>query len=97
MSKAICIKCGAEMEYEGFECPIMCCECHKNWLKSFAVGTGVYAITEEIEPIYSTKCIVCGEFTDIPHFEAKNNVAKVCDKCKQAVMKMREEHEDKGK
>lgn len=50
----------------------------------------------------SVECLICGQSVLLTAFEemvARNHsIYKVCDKCKQAVMKMREtiEHEDKG-
>lgn len=46
----------------------------------------------------ATRCLICDESVSITYLELYNNVPKVCDKCKQAVMKMREtiENEDKG-
>lgn len=48
------------------------------------------------------ECLICGESVLLTEFEemvARNHsIYKVCDKCKQVVMNMREtiEHEDKG-
>lgn len=35
-------------------------------------------------------CLICGESVPITYLELYNNIPKVCDKCKQAVIKMRE-------
>ena len=39
---------------------------------------------------YGTYCLICGEEVVMLH---KNDAPKICDKCKSAVMKMREEME----
>ena len=52
----------------------------------------------------ATSCIICGESVPLTMEEemvSRNGyyIFKVCDKCKEAVMKMRElthQHEDKG-
>lgn len=51
----------------------------------------------------NTPCIICRESIELTSEEEMairygNNIVKVCGKCKQAVIKMREtiEHEDKG-
>ena len=45
-------------------------------------------------------CIICGDSVELNDYEAMchSNIVKVCEKCKKAVMKMREtiEHEGKG-
>lgn len=46
----------------------------------------------------ATRCLICDESVSITYLELYNNVTKICDKCKQAVIKMREtiEHKNKG-
>ena len=46
----------------------------------------------------ATSCLICGEDVLVYGYEAEHGCYKVCNKCKQAVKKMREtiEHEDKG-
>lgn len=98
MSKAICIKCGKEMEYERFQCPIMCDECEKELWNKLKIGNATVDttyVTSKLE--ISIPCLICNELIKLADYESRDSV-KVCDKCKQAVMKMREtiEHEDKG-
>lgn len=103
MSKAICIKCGKEMEYERFQCPVMCDECEKELWNKLKIGNATVE-TGTIDTGYVisklklyTPCLICNELIELVEYEPRDNV-KVCDKCKQAIMKMREtiEHEDKG-
>ena len=59
-------------------------------------------ISEFAKTSISVECLICGEsvlLTGIEEMVARNHsIYKVCDKCKQAIMKMREtiQHEDKG-
>lgn len=59
-------------------------------------------IPEFAKASISVECLICGQSVLLTAFEemvARNHsIYKVCDKCKQAVMKMREtiEHEGKG-
>ena len=32
MNKTYCSKCGKEIGYKGFCCPIMCDDCNRKWL-----------------------------------------------------------------
>ena len=96
MSKAICIKCGKEMEYEGFQSPVMCDECEKKFWDKLKIGNAT------VDTVYTTSklklaipCLICNELIELADYESRDSV-KVCDKCKQAVMKMREQYEDKG-
>lgn len=46
------------------------------------------------KPVFCSDCIICGEPVELSEFEAQIQfVVKVCDKCKQAIMKVREELE----
>lgn len=46
---------------------------------------------ETTEHYLATSCVICGESVKLTEYEAMGkNIFKVCDKCKQAVMKMRE-------
>lgn len=38
-----------------------------------------------------TRCMICDEYVFITDYEAQYNCQKICDKCKAAVMKIREE------
>jgi hypothetical protein len=40
-----------------------------------------------------TSCLICGEFVELNPLEQHANTVKICDKCKKAVMKAREEME----
>ena len=40
-----------------------------------------------------TRCMICDEYVFITDYEARYNCQKICDKCKAAVMKIREEME----
>ena len=59
-------------------------------------------ILEFAKASIGVECLICGEsvlLTGFEEMEARNHsIYKVCDKCKQAVMKIREtiKHEDKG-
>ena len=49
---------------------------------------------DEVLPVKNSgitiKCIICGEFVALDRWEETCAVAKVCEKCKKAVMKVRE-------
>lgn len=43
-----------------------------------------------IETHLATPCLICGESVELTEYEAMGkNIFKICDKCKNAVMKMR--------
>ena len=37
-----------------------------------------------------TQCLICGEFIELTEYEIHEGVVKICDKCKKAVMQMRD-------
>ena len=43
----------------------------------------------------ATSCLVCGEDVLVYGYEAEHGCYKICDKCKQAVIKMRKQIEKK--
>ena len=92
MKKTKCVICGKEIEYDGFCCPTMCDECNNKWICS--IGSYTQPVQEDYF-IGSVKCLICGDDVTIKCSEGQLT-AKVCYKCKQAVMKMREQHEHKG-
>lgn len=51
-----------------------------------AISTGHISVSA-----YCTSCLICGESVDVTEYEAlsRKAVAKVCDKCKEAVLEMR--------
>ena len=67
--------------------------------KTITINTN---IPEFAKASIGVECIICGESVLLTAFEEmvarKHSVYKVCDKCKQAVIIMREtiEHQDKG-
>lgn len=105
MSKANCRVCGKEIECDGFVSPVMCDECNKTWLELSKQSNSVIGIEVlNVSVPLATSCIICGEsvlLTMEEEMESRNGHYnfKVCDECKEAVMKMRElthQHEDKG-
>ena len=93
MSKTRCISCGKELEYNGFCCPTMCDECNSKWL-SVTVDISSAYMNEKVS--IATPCLICGEMIELTEIEESavlcgESFYKVCDKCKQAVMKMREQ------
>ena len=65
------------------------CEFENEKEKPMDENTFTIIPTENMYGI-GTSCLVCGELVTISHI---NDVPKICDKCKQAIMKMREEME----
>lgn len=53
---------------------------------------------DEVLPVknsgIATKCIICGELVALDRWEETCAVAKVCEKCKKAVMKVRVVEDD---
>ena len=45
-------------------------------------------ISKEIEPSFGTICLVCGEY--VPLDSPFEHGYRICDKCKRAILKMRE-------
>ena len=43
----------------------------------------------------ATSCLICGEDVTVYGYEAEHGCYKICDKCKQAVMKIRTQLEKK--
>ena len=66
--------------------------------KTITINTNIPEFTKAS---IGVECLICGQSVLLTEFEemvARNHsIYKVCDKCKQAVMKMREtiEHKDK--
>lgn len=48
-----------------------------------------FIFNEHVEPQYATDCLICGE--DVPVHDFDLGHPKICEKCKAAVMKMREQ------
>ena len=99
--KTRCVHCGKEFEYDGFCCQTMCDECTKEWAKNMAQSRNVVGIEAcNVKPKIGVPCVICGEIVELTQIEESvsrnNTIVKVCDKCKQAVMKMRE-HLKEGK
>lgn len=95
MNKTKCVDCGKEIEYTGFCCPTKCYECVNKSLASQPIEDWKYVSAKFS---VSVPCIICGELVELTDYEEKccRDIYKVCDKCKQAVMKIREQYEDKG-
>lgn len=93
MNKTRCKSCGKELEYNGFCCPVMCDECNSKWLSSATVDISSAYMDSKIS--IGVPCIICGELVKLTELEESitrgREIFKVCDKCKQAVMKMREQ------
>ena len=105
MSKTNCRVCGKEIECDGFVNPVMCDECNRKWLKLSKQSNSVIGIEALNVPVtLATSCIICGESVPLTMEEEMGSrnghyIFKVCDECKEAVMKMRElthQHEEKG-
>ena len=93
MNKTYCVKCGKEIEYEGFFCPVRCLECD-NKQSEVSSEFNIRAYIDSMIKV-SVPCLICGEMIK----ECERFEVKVCDKCKQAVITMREqieEHERTG-
>ena len=93
MNRTRCMSCGKELEYNGFCCPTMCDECNSKWLSSGTVDINLAYMNSKIS--IGVPCIICGELVKLNELEESiirgREIFKVCDKCKQAVMKMREQ------
>lgn len=87
MNKTRCVICGKDFYYDGFCCHTMCDECNSKWLDSMGSITYTHPVEEDVF-IGSVKCLICGESIPIRCSE-KQLVVKICESCKQAVMKMR--------
>lgn len=87
MSK--CFVCEKELENgDG-----ICDEC-KEKLENICVANvpDKYKINHIIEPHIIIRCLICGEETKRLHrIMSETQTIDICDKCKKAVMKMREE------
>lgn len=98
MNKTKCVHCGKELEYEGFYCPTYCKKCESKIVWSTA-GKVIARESDSIKDVAKAKiyvsCIICGEQIALNENEEHylicggGAIFKVCDKCKQAVMKMR--------
>ena len=105
MNKTYCVDCQKEIEYKGFCCPIRCYECEKKQIEN---SKPIYTLTDKRYVARQmgrdkTNCLICDEEIRLTEDEfsvilSGGNIVKVCDKCKQVIMKMREtiEHEGKG-
>ena len=96
MSKTRCMSCGKELEYNRFCCPAMCDECNSKWLLSVNIeGIDIGRAYMNSKISIGVPCIICGEIVKLTELEESitrgREIFKVCDKCKQAVMKMREQ------
>ena len=105
MSRTNCRVCGKEIECDGFVNPVMCDECNRTWLELSKQSNSVIGIkTLNVPVTLAASCIICGESVPLTMEEEMGSrngyyIFKVCDVCKEAVMKMRElthQHEDKG-
>jgi len=88
MSK--CIYCGKELTTgDARWMSGTCNECHT---KYFGPITTVYGITNVlISPHIIIHCLICGEEAKrLYNLRSETQTIDICDKCKKAVMKMRE-------
>lgn len=95
MNKTYCVDCHKEIEYKGFCCPTRCYECANKSLTSHSIVDWEY-VSAKIS--VGVPCVICGETVILtPNEEMASRyktIVKVCDKCKQAIMKIREQIED---
>ena len=94
MNKTRCMSCGKELEYNGFGCATICGECNSKWLSSGTIDISSAYTRQKVS--LATDCLICGEMIELTEIEESavlcgGSFYKVCDKCKQAVMKMREQ------
>lgn len=56
-----------------------------------SISTSAIATDHTCVSAYCTYCLICGESVDVTEYEAFSGraVARVCDKCKEAVLEMR--------
>lgn len=56
-----------------------------------SIPTSAISTSHICVSVYSTTCLICGESVDITEYEAFSGraLARVCDKCKEAVLEMR--------
>ena len=58
---------------------------------STSIPTSAISTSHICVSAYGTSCLICGEGVDVTEYEALSGkaVAKVCDKCKEAVLEIR--------
>lgn len=59
-------------------------------IKDIAANTATISMTEKLVADVAVSCLICGESISVPAMRA---TYMVCDKCKEAVMKVRAELE----
>lgn len=87
-----CFVCKKELENSDE----ICDECKEKLNTSICVANvpDEYRINTIVKPNFIIRCLICGEETKrLYTLISETQTIDICDKCKKAVMKMREEQE----